>query len=419
MPTSAWRRFAWPAVVLLCCATIAFGWWSKARCILDSGWNDAEEWTAWCYTDVYPLWFAENLANGAIPYVDHPVEYPVLIGAQMLISAKVVEAVGRGGPGGGPAFYHVTALIGAPLLLLTLWRLRAMGASVGRLAWYAGAPTIVLYAFLNWDPLPVLLLVLALEAHRRGDDTMSGVLVGLGTAAKLYPVLLLPLVVLARLAQRRVGDAVRHAGAALAAWALVNVPVVLFARDGWMRFWELNRERRANFDSLWYLAEQWRDRAFDLSALNRLSGLAFVVGAALVVAIGVRRYPPDEWWRLLAPVLCVFLVVNKVYSPQYSLWLLPLLPLTLWRAAPYAAFAFAEVWVFTVEFPFLGGVVGVPQTPGYGVLAVALVARALALVWIAADVLVGPPRREPEAVGDREPHEQPPMTDPEAAQALA
>jgi hypothetical protein len=41
----------------------------------------AVQYTRACYTDVYALWFAERLHEGAVPYREHPVEYPVLTAA--------------------------------------------------------------------------------------------------------------------------------------------------------------------------------------------------------------------------------------------------------------------------------------------------------------------------------------------------
>jgi uncharacterized membrane protein len=378
------RERAYGAVVALCVVTLLVGWWTKGRCLGDGTWNGGEEWTGWCYTDVFPLWFAERLSEGATPYVDHPVEYPVLIGAQMWVTQQLVEVV----DGGAVAFYHLTALLGAPLLLWTLFLLHDQGVPPSRLAWFAVAPTLAIYAFLNWDPLAVLLFVAAIAAHRRGADGWAGVWAGLGTAAKLFPAVLVPLVVLARLGQGRWRDALRHVGAALATWLVVNLPVLVAAPQGWGRFWQLNRERPANFDSLWYLAEQLRGAPFDRSLINAASAVVLLAAGVAIVAVGRRVYPPAEYWRLALPALCAFLLVNKVYSPQYSLWILPLLPLVLPRLAPFAAFAVADLLVWVVEFPFLGGVVdAVEQAPGYEVVAFAVVVRALALVWILVESL--------------------------------
>ena len=79
---------------------------------------------------------------------------------------------------------------------------------------------------------------------------------GLGTAAKLYPVLFfVPLLVLCwRSGQLRAFW--RAALGAVVAWAVVNLPVALLWPNSWLQFLKLNRARPADFDSLWYGFDQ-------------------------------------------------------------------------------------------------------------------------------------------------------------------
>jgi uncharacterized membrane protein len=387
------QRIVAALAVVACCLTLAVGWWSKARCLADGGWTGAEEYLGWCYTDVVPLWGVERLSEGAVPYFDHPVEYPVLTGAQMWLAQQVAELAQP--PVRGVAFFHVTAVLNAALSLAVLWLLAAARAPAGRLWWWALAPALAVYFVLNWDPLAVALLLAAIVLHQRDRDLGAGIAAGLGVAAKLFPGVLIPLVVAARLAQGRRRDAVRHLVGAAGAWLVVNVPVALAAPSGWARFFTLNQERPANFDSLWYLVERLRGAPFDLSTLNRLTAGSFLLLALIVAVVGARRRDPSQWWSLALPVLCAFLLTNKVYSPQYTLWILPLAALSLRRLAPYAAFLVADLLAFLVEFPFLGGVGGATPAPGYDLLAAALLVRAATLCWIMVESTVIPaPVRE-------------------------
>src|SRR3970040_2108445 len=85
-------------------------------------------------------------------------------------------------------FYHANAI----LLWLAAFAIAAcLYAMVGsRALYFALAPTLVIYATTNWDLIPVALATGATFAYLQRRDIWSGVLLGLGAAAKLYPELL-------------------------------------------------------------------------------------------------------------------------------------------------------------------------------------------------------------------------------------
>lgn len=365
---------------------LVLGWWSKGHCIFDGAWGGGEQFRQYCYSDLVALWSGRGFADGRIPYIDQPLEYPPLTGLQMWSTALVTRAWG----GGLLVFYNLNAGLNAAFVVATLSILRRLKLPTSRQLWWAGAPPLVLYASLNWDPLPVLLTVLAVALHVEGRDGAAGVAAGLGAAAKLFPVLVVPLVVAARLRQRNWRAAGHHIGGAAVAWAAVNVPLAFVAPEGWSRFFEVNRERGASWSTLWAVADQLGGVALDRQALNRASALAFAAGALAVLVIGLRRRRPATTWTLLLPLLAWFLVTNKVFSPQYDLWLVPLLALLLPRVAPFGVFVVADLAVFAAEFGYLGGRAGWEPPLGYGLLGVAVVLRAAALVWIIVASLRGP-----------------------------
>ncbi len=384
MPASSRPAVPAAAVLAVLALTLLLAWWTKARCLLtEASWDAGEEYLRWCYTDIYPLWWAERLNEGAIPYLDHPVEYPVLTGAWMLVA----NSVARLAPAGlqGRAFLHVTIAMGAAMLVATFVLLRRAGLPGDRLLWFAAAPTLVVYAFMNWDPLPVMLATAAVVLHRRDRDSAAGVAAGLGAAAKLYPALVVTLFVIARLRQRRPGAALLTGGAAAGAWLVVNVPVLLAAPEGWGRFLELSRTRPADHDSLYRIAEVYLrgDRPFDVPTLNLVTAVLFVAVAAAVLVVGLRRREPRDSWELFLPLLIAFLLTSKVYSPQFSLWLLPLMALTLPRLTPFLVFCAADLAVFLVRFRWLGGRQGLLPAPGFPAFAAAILLRDATLVWIA------------------------------------
>src|SRR5215472_6495414 len=82
-------RGGWPALLgsttvlvlaSLAADGIAFG--AKEACRAGA-WNvGVEQYQAHCYTDIYPLYYAEGLSSGQAPYLGHHVEYPVIIGGR-------------------------------------------------------------------------------------------------------------------------------------------------------------------------------------------------------------------------------------------------------------------------------------------------------------------------------------------------
>ena len=93
------------------------GYAQKLPCSSGGAWNSfTGQFRDACYTDIYPLYYNEQLSAGKVPYYGHPVEYPVLIGAMMQVAAWLVHSVSD--PyGRGRDFYYVTVVLLAICLI--------------------------------------------------------------------------------------------------------------------------------------------------------------------------------------------------------------------------------------------------------------------------------------------------------------
>ena len=78
--------------------------------------------------------------------------------------------------------------------------------------------------------------------------------------------------------------------------------------------------------------------------------------SALVCWSKCRRDPAFPRWTLGFPLLVVLPATNKVYSPQYGLWLLPWFALVVPGLRRFVAFEVADVAVFVTRFWFFGDV---------------------------------------------------------------
>ena len=107
-----------------------------------------------------------------------------------------------------------------------------------------------------------------------------------------------------------------------------------------------------------------------------------------------RREPDFPRWQLAFPILVLFLLVGKVYSPQFSLWLLPWLVLVLPGPRRFLAFEAADLAVFLTRFSFFGDLTGIGGVPQW-VFETAVLIRAGVLVWCVIAWVREPSRRLP------------------------
>ncbi len=384
----------------------------KTPCVLDDWSGDDTRYARLCYSDVPYLYVGRGFAERRVPYADsegrYPdLEYPVLIGLVAYGGAVLTQAL-HGWPDveerralpvdqvyAAPGVeaerqdsFLVNAVLLAPFLLLTAWFLA--GANRRR-PWdamgFVLAPALVATGLLNWDLVATALLAGAFWAWARGRPVLAGVMVGLGTAAKLYPVFLLGAILVVALRTRRLGDFGYAAAGALAAWSAVNVPVVVYGPEGWQGFWRFNADRGADLGSLWLLAQQLGGTV-DSHTINLTSWVVLGAVSLAVLVLGLRAPQVPRVSQLMLLVLIGFLLVNKVYSPQYVLWLLPVAALARPRWRDLLVWQAGEVLYFAMVWFHLGGFTASSRTGGedaaYGV---AILLRVFAELWLAAVVV--------------------------------
>lgn len=403
-----------PVRVVLAVACVAWlvAMAQKAPCAADGWSGDNSRYAQMCYSDIPFLYVGRGFAERELPYSDsagrYPdLEYPVLIGYFAHGAAVVTHAL-HGWPDveerregtvdtlyADPAvdaerqdFFLVTAVLLAPFLLLSAWFLSA--AHRGR-PWdamgFVAAPVLVLSGLVNWDILAIACLTGSFWAWSRGRPVLSGILIGLGTAAKLYPLFVLGALLVVAVRRRRLVDFGRAAAGAAGAWLAVNLPAMLYGLDGWKAFWGFNSDRGADLGSLWLVAAH---AGHDVSAetINRVSLLLFVAVCAGVLVLGLRSAHVPRVPQLVLLVLIGFLVVNKVYSPQYVLWLLPVAVLARPRWRDLLIWQAGEVLYFVMVWMYLGGYTA-PAANGAQDVAYswAIVVRVLAQLYLAAVVV--------------------------------
>jgi uncharacterized membrane protein len=363
--------------------TCLLGWGFKAHC--GATWTDTEQYVTGCYSDAVPFWSQRGLATGQVPYLQARMEYPVLTGGLIWLEALLARVL-AGTRADAADFLNAVVLGNALLAYVVLELIRGTGASLRRQYAWAFAPPLVLYLGHNWDLLAVTLAVAGMRAASRGWAPRAAALAALGGAAKLFPVLLLPLLGLGALSGQgdriaRVRRAAQLVVVALGCWSVVNLPVAWFAYDNWREFYAFSSERGGTAASMWELLAQFGWWRTDVATRNLWSLLLFLGGAATIVVVGWRRH--RAWpWLLFTPVLAWFLLTNKVYSPQFDLWLWPLLVLTGTRARPLALFLLGDLAAYVAEFWLFAGWEGANVSATQADVLVVASIRAVALLWL-------------------------------------
>lgn len=369
---------------LLTGLTLLLGYENKARCTGPEFDTSGRSEPAYqersygqvCYSDIQHLWVGRDINHHVFPYVQGGitddgslyggvVEYPVLSGLLIWAGAMFADT--------DAAFLAASALLMAPFGIAVAWWLGQL-RGYRALLWALGPP-LVLYAFHNWD-LPVVACAVAavFVVHRwpsaplRQRATLGAVLLGLGFALKIYPglfVLPLALYVLThgRDGREQVGasrfdlrGALQLVGAFVATVVLVNLPFALAGFDGWRASFEYQSNRQVDLstNSIWYWGfAAYRDSDAFQQTMNVVSPALVLVSFVVACGVGWRRrartgtYP---WIQVSAAMLCGFLLLHKVHSPQYTLWLLPFFVLVSvrwgWIAAYFVADAAMGVSIF-------------------------------------------------------------------------
>jgi uncharacterized membrane protein len=392
-------------LTVLCGLTLVLGFVNKDRCTGPryDQWGrsqpdfDERKYQDVCYSDIQTLWIGRDIDRHVFPYVHGKltdegqpvggvVEYPVLTG--VFIWASAIFA------GTDAEFLLYSALLLAPFGLATAWLLGRM--SGWRALLWAVGPPLVLYAFHNWE-LPVVLCATAafyVVHHgwgRRGADrplmtraTVAAVLLGLGFAFKVYPAIFaLPLMLYVltggrggdEFGDRRTPDwlgALRVAGVALGTAILVNVPFMVAGFEGWRASFTFQLLRKADIttNSIWFWGlrpDSDPDNVPVQELIGVLSPLLMMVSFVVACAVGWARYQKEgtyPWLPVSAAMLCGFLLLHKVHSPQYTLWLVPMFVLLRIRWGWIVAYLAADLamgvgifrWYYEIYYGEHGGI---------------------------------------------------------------
>jgi uncharacterized membrane protein len=324
------------------------------------GWNDqVTTYTNFCYTDIYPLYFDRQLATEN-PYFAHvtfdkQVEYPVVLGEVMQVISWIARALEVDRVAQAVRFYDLTVILLGMCLVAGVLLMAAVAGPTRRwdALWYAISPAVVLAAYINWDLVAGALSMGMLLAWARRRQVLAGVLLGLAIATKFYPLMFVGALFLLTWRTGRWRPFLLTMASAVGAWIVVNAPFMIFAWEGWRRFYVFSQERGIDWGSPWLFFQNkgWPILGeWDVSTLGMLSLALLCLGIAVLTLAAPRR---PRLAQICFLALAAFMMTNKVWSPQFVLWLVPFAVLARPNWKPLALWQLAEVWYFAAIWLYL------------------------------------------------------------------
>jgi uncharacterized membrane protein len=288
---------------------------------------------------------AHAILNGQVPYHDFFVDYPPGALPAFVAPALITHGVSSYGLAFQWLVVAMTILL-AIAVVVALHRRAPRWAVLVGVAVVCLSPALIGRVYLvRFDVFPALLTAVALAAVVRGRYPTAAVLLGVASAAKVYPVVLVPLVLLVALQRDSRRRAVQTAAGFVAAFGALVVPFLVLGAGGVAYSFKVQFTRLLEIESIGasillcahqlgaYTPHVHEGFSFELTG-----GLPALVGAVqtilLVLCVGgawllFRRSSRDSDTFLLAAAAVITGVVafDKVLSPQYLVWLVPVMAL--------------------------------------------------------------------------------------------
>jgi len=297
---------------------------------------------------------ANAIIAGGVPYRDFFLEYP---------PASLLAFI-------PPAFFTTTlqayatffasemALVLVGTLVLTTYAARTL------LGWwwplsgavFTAATLLIPYDLLlsRYDAVVALTLGVTMALTSRWALTAAWASLGFGTAFKLVPVLATPPLALLsgyRRGTRALGDVVRGIVQGFAVFvcvvAVFFMPALLLGGEGYIKSFAYHADRGLQIESLassilmelgWLEYGEGTYGSYNVQGhyVEFLASMSLpITGALLMITADVMyrehragRFETAQFPRFAAAFVVAFLLGSKVLSPQYIIWLLPLVPLT-------------------------------------------------------------------------------------------
>ncbi len=257
------------------------------------------------YSDI----FNEDRINPAlaqkIPYLEAPLEYPLITGFFIYLMWYLGKTLL-----GYAAYTGIFLTLFTVITALVLYKLAELLGAKDRIwQFFIFAPSLVVFSVYNWDIIAVMFTVLAIYFFCKKDYAYSSLFLSLGFNAKLFPILFLPIMLM----KTDVKQGMKIASIFIISTLALNAYFMLNSFDIWKATYTFHSSRGPNTDSIWALT------GLSTPAVNILSTALFLLSYLLLI-FNSKKF---DFIGMGLLAMLLFLLFNKIASPQYLLWLLP------------------------------------------------------------------------------------------------
>ena len=298
---------------------------------------------------------ATQIVRGQLPYRDFPLEYPPLAIPPLLVPRLILEVIG------GQAIRYGWLLVIENIVLVIATA--ACLVPLARRGWSAVSTsrTVISYGLLvlatpvlfwRFDAFPTLLMTLGLVGFAYGSRLPSGIAIGAGIAAKIFPFVVVPFLAFADILRRQWRRAALLMIGAAVAVALVGVVTWVGAGRRELYFVTYHADRGVQLESLMasfamigqllggspgHVFNDFGAFQIDSPLLAAVPWLELLIAVSLISALAVSTFvrfrrdiavhgdvQPQTLTTQMLAALLVVLLAYRVLSPQFLVWILPL-----------------------------------------------------------------------------------------------
>jgi uncharacterized membrane protein len=297
------------------------------------------------------LQIAQTVAEGKIPYRDFVLEYPPLALVFFLLPMLASFFHPRDLWLVYPLAFRFEMLLADGLLFVFVRRLTIENGRPNAVLYYILLTSFLSYFLLDRFDIVVALCIFASLLPSQ-TSLLSGFSIGLGVLTKLVPILVLPAVLINSMKSqfRRTQIIYQLSGAIIFPIFVFLILALCWGKEG-VSFLTFHLHRGIQIESTWasllLLMESGKLNAVENFGAIHLEGpaasalipftfwvtLFFVVGTTAISARAYHRRGQGAILMAHTSVLA-FILTNKVFSPQFLIWLAPLVPFAMMQLRP-------------------------------------------------------------------------------------